>query len=528
MIYSWGTDTVAKQVDSQTVALCRFRYVGFAFIFNFVWQRKWFLQGRDRALDREVGPDEIELAYGPGSVPSPGIWRRFSAVMAVGAVLVAMAVSASVEALFPGDGEPSGIAAGGVAAVDREADDQQRPGDEAADTDTETGGDTDPGGSIEPDGDTEPGGDTGPVAVAALEAGSSETAADGGQADSSASSSSSSSGDGDGDGAGKDPGAETTPTRSADQTSTGREPSTASVDGVATVLEMVSDDNVMTVDLSNPAGELAVVTVDHVYSTAQVRYNAGLGYAHRSGNVAAQPGSKLVVVDLQLLTLTQYGSYSDGTFRLLDETGRLYGPYDDVRIGTNSGKLLNEHLLFEVPADLLSFTFQAGVPDGQQAGEQAAWRVSLAPGDVSGFRPTTALIEEGPAEVVRTSDSEIGSLSTEDPEELGSFQVLGAEVAADTGGAVPDPGFQWIVVEVQAVSQYRYGRIRDEGFRLQADGEWYPPLVQINQQAGLGDVVIMQLPFEVPIGVDSATLEIGNPVDWPGGGQRATWQLTLP
>lgn len=127
MFYGWGTDHRTKQVDDSTVAVCRFRYVSLMFVFAFVWQRRWFLQGRDRTLDREVTPDEIEHLYGPGSVPSPGLWRRFGALFTAGAFVLLGLGSATVGALVDnGDGS---VATADPVAVPVDADSTTPDGD---------------------------------------------------------------------------------------------------------------------------------------------------------------------------------------------------------------------------------------------------------------------------------------------------------------------------------------------------------------------------------------------------------------
>ncbi len=471
MIYGWGTDHRTKQLDESTVAVCRFKYVSLAFIFSFVWQRRWFLQGRDRAMDREVTADEIEAVYGPGSAPSPGVWKRFGGFITVGAFLVYALVFSAVGSLIGDDDET--LAAGDEAVAEFAGDlSSEEVAEPAADQDLDQPATDEPiSGEPEPDDDV---------------------------AD---------------DPAAEDPG---------DETAT---ESGSAVDALG-VVTLVGDSNLISVDMGDLVDEYGELTIDGIYATKGIYYSAGVGMIHRSGEIEAADQSKLVVVDYQMLFTSDIGNFSSEAFRLIDDSGRIYDPLVDFHSMVWAGSLYNEHVVFEVPADLMTFTFQGGALDSMRDGFQAQWEVELQPGDISSVLPDESPVVEGPATFERITESEVGNGSLRLLDDVASLTILDAVVQERVDGDAPDLGFKWLLVDVQIIGVDR-GLIGNEAFRVGADNEWFPEPRQINDDIQVGGVWSGLLMFEIPVAATEAVFEFGTPAHWESG-ERTQYRLTLP
>ncbi len=485
MIYGWGTDHKTSQLDESTVAVCRFRYVSLAFIFSFVWKRQWFLQGRDRALDREVTADEINSIYGPGSAPTPGLWRRYGVLFTGGALLAYLVVGSTVQTVF-GDGEL--VAADSLAVA--------QPADNALASAAVDG----PQDEVEP----------AAPATAAVE----ERTADATQAPSPAD--------------GEDDGLDAEGIASTDVGTT-----PAGVDGFATRIELVGDNNIMSTDVANPADEdLAELTVDGIHTTSQTFYAAGIAQNYRSGDVIAEEGNKLVVVDIQMLVTSQFGNINEGAFRIVDpEAGVIYS--HSVAYHTSdlwAGTLFNERLVFEVPASLMAFEFQAGSMDSQRDGLQVKYEVELEAGDIGPYAYVDKPFNEGPVSAELLSDDNIGSPSIgpgADTDWLASIEILSVEVAGKVGPEAPLPGHKWLVVDTQIVGASTFARLANESIHVLADGEWYPTPEQINESVGGGKVWSGPLVFQIPAEVEEAVLKMGPFAHWAEG-DRVEYRLELP
>ena len=469
MIYGWGTDNATKQVDDWTEVTCRYRYVTLMFIFSLVWNRRWFLHGRDRAMDREVTPEEIKQLFGPDAVPSPGLWRRFGVLLSVGAFVAVAAVSAAVGAIT-GDGGQTAAGDGAVAEPvgDLASEPVTEPSDATQDDPdaTENLGDDD-GTADNTTGGAEP------------QAGSAATAATGG-----------------------------------------------TVEQVAESIVQVSESNLISTDPTDPTEEIGELTIDTVYST-DASY----------GGFTPEPGSKLVVIDVQLLVSpnTSIGAGAsnlvEDVFRLVDDDGRIHQPVESWNELGFPGEVVNRSFTFEVPVDLAAFALEVGVTADQRDGYTARYEVTLVDGPIAAYLPPDTAVSEGAVTATLTSESAVGEADpsipySRLPASAVDYTVLDGQTAARIGPDSADPGHKWLILNLQVEGVTIASNLKGSALRVSAGGERYSPVNDINLFIQAGEVADVQAVFQIPAGAQTATLELGSPEGWIG--ERATYDLALP
>ncbi len=92
MFYGWGKSTDNWPLADGNTVVCSYSYFSLMFIFQVMFNKKWYVMGDQRSLDREMTRAELEAAYGE-DVPKPGIWRQYGLLLTIAAIVVFTMVS---------------------------------------------------------------------------------------------------------------------------------------------------------------------------------------------------------------------------------------------------------------------------------------------------------------------------------------------------------------------------------------------------------------------------------------------------
>ena len=192
--------------------------------------------------------------------------------------------------------------------------------------------------------------------------------------------------------------------------------------------------------------------------------------------------------------------------------------------------------------------FVAGCADGSTSGlaDSAAQDDARSTGDASLADPSssTAAAGVGDAEPAISSvasqeappTESIGQVTSDDSGEAslnpgnptGSKAQVTIDAVRSTSQAfdtTASDGSKFVSVEFQTLGLEK-GAFLEQAFRLQAEGEWYSPLNNINQSIAVGEIINQEVIFEVPETARDLVLEVGA-LPAIGEGWTSTYQIIL-
>lgn len=240
----------------------------------------------------------------------------------------------------------------------------------------------------------------------------------------------------------------------------------------------------------------------------------------------AVPGEKFLVIDYQLLGAKGGAHVHNSTFRV-DVDGLLYSPtLSKINNIISAGEVFNELVIFTVPSNTTEFRLEAGVLDPLGDGYQASWVMYLEPA----LAPAPAERFAGPG---RTGTSRLISademftgvpgMTVQHPL---AIEVTKVVEAVKIGPDVADPGFKFVIVDVQIVGTRSLANIRSIAFRMMANEALYPPLTKLNDALSAGEVWQGSMVFHVPADVTDFELEVGVPEGLVEG-HRALFEISF-
>ena len=453
MIYGWGTNHVTKKVDDMTEVTCRYRYVSLMFIFSLVWNRRWFLQGRDRAMDREVTPTEIEQLYGPDAVPSPGLWRRFGVLLSLGAFLAIAAVSATVGALTDNDGGGE-TATAGEPVAEPVADVASEQTDEQADDDPS---ETTPAATTEPD--------DGAQATTVAPATNGPTIEQG-----------------------------------AESITLVSDSNLISTDATGPIEEIgeLTVDAVHGTDAahngSSPAAGSKFVIVDFQI-LVQPLTSTGAGGVNVLDDVFR-------LVDADGRAYQSVADWSD-----LRKPGHVVNRSTAFEVPADLTTFALEVGVPTGQADGYTARYDITLTDGPiDATSAVSDDIDITEGPITATLTSTDTIGE----------ADPGLPYSALPSSAVAYTVLDGRTAAKIGPDAADAGHKWLIVNLQVESTAPAANVGDAAVRVLTEGERYSPVNTINEFVRAGEVVDIQAVFQIPAAATAATLELGSPAGWEG------------
>lgn len=283
-------------------------------------------------------------------------------------------------------------------------------------------------------------------------------------------------------------------------------------------ISLTSEENLISTHMRTPTKGRALLTVDAVITTKQY-----------GENVAAD-SNKFVIVQYQLLGV-EGGNIFDESFRVLTD-GQTFSPVSGINEIAENGKPLNSEVVFELPSSSQELVFEGGVPEGSVDGFTTRYQIQLKPYDpanpVEGPAPTVSddVAEAEAASITLVTDDDVMSFKPQNIDRgRGSLRVLGASSTIKIDGDGSGPLLKFVVVEFELQST-ESNNLFDNAFRLEAGGELYPTLTNINEVPEPGAVVRGSIVFMVPRDIFEFGFEGGVPELWTDG-ERARYKIVF-
>lgn len=288
-----------------------------------------------------------------------------------------------------------------------------------------------------------------------------------------------------------------------------------SVEAESIDITLLTDEAIMSTNPGTPDRGSAELTVDGAVTTEKI------------DAVGATEGFKFVIVDYQMAGLDS-GNFFDQAFRLQADD-EWYPPLSDINEIVRAGGVFNGEVVFEVPADVESVILEGGFPtalgdEGFTAqfqivfagtGDETAAPTDDSDDDAAGGEPSA--IEAVAWDINQVSDGDLMSTNPSTPTRgSGRLSVDGAITTAKIEAVGAAAGFKFVIIDYQLAGT-ESGNFFDQSFRLQSEGEWYQPQVDINEIVRPGEVFNGQLVFEIPEEAGTVLLEGGMPLGSPDG-----------
>ncbi len=246
------------------------------------------------------------------------------------------------------------------------------------------------------------------------------------------------------------------------------------------------------------------------------------------GDLAPGSGAKLLIVDVSIHPVDG-GNLFDEAFRVhVGDT--TISPAIRINTTLSLGQVFNDVVVFEIPADATTVTFEGGLPESQGPARRATYELALEPGQPEMVTMDDAAVEATTTAIELISPDAAFNLQPDDAE-WGTLEIVSVTSTLQTFDATASSDTRLIVVEF-AMTVGRGGNFFDEAFRMQVDGEWYDPVTQLNTTVDEGEVVNGTMTFDVPRTGDPVVLEAGFPsvvadFDWPWDLRTATFEITF-
>ncbi len=284
----------------------------------------------------------------------------------------------------------------------------------------------------------------------------------------------------------------------------------------ATATDIVLTSATMEMNTQPDDEEWGLLQVSDAYATIE------------EGDLAAAEDTKLVVIEIEL-TMGQSGNVFDDAFRLRADD-RWYSPVADLNQTAGVGQVINTAVVFEIPRSPTSLTLEGGLPESLGVGRRASYDITLTPGPRSVPDISNDDVERTASKIQLASST--AEMNTQpDDEEWALLAIPSAYSTVIDGDHTATTTTKLVIIEIE-LTIGQSGNVFDDAFRLQADGEWYSPINDINKTGKVGEIINDQLVFEIPRPPTSLTLEGGIPnalttYDWPHDLRTTTYELTL-
>ncbi len=260
-----------------------------------------------------------------------------------------------------------------------------------------------------------------------------------------------------------------------------------------------SAETAMTIDTGEPEGGFGNLTVDGGRATAKIE------------DTSAGPDHKFLIVDFQLLGVER-DNFFDHALRIETE-GEWYGSIVSFNEILTAGEVYNGSVIFRVPRSATDFVLEGGMPERWADGLRTTVSFSLwdpAEG-IEADEPNDSAevaIEAEATDVSLIGDEDRMTIDPELPRGFGRLTIDRVYTTAKIEQDGAKEGFKFLLVDYQLLGIER-DNFFDEAFRLEAGGELYSPLNNINEIIAAGEVYNGTLVFEVPAGTTMARLESG-------------------
>lgn len=272
----------------------------------------------------------------------------------------------------------------------------------------------------------------------------------------------------------------------------------------------VGGQNLMSTDVERPADGWAELTVRGAYATS-VR-----------GESTAGPGEKYLVVEYQVLGLSQYALLNPSSFRV-NADGVYYSPTaGTLNLDLPAGRIIRWNVVFTIPADVAAFRLEAGAADPDGDGYQANFDMTLSAAQA----PAEPVYVTGPdetGEVTKLSELAEFTGSPGNPEQPPlEIEIIEARVTFE---AAP-PGVKFVSVEAQVTSKSGLTYLSKDAFRIATDGELFGGRGDLGETLIAGESWIGTMWFTVPADASTFELEVGVPAIMENG-HRAVFEITF-
>lgn len=489
MIYGWGRKNKSWPMPDGRQLVAEYNYGSVLFIFKVAWKRTYTIIGRDRAMDQKITREELEKVYGDGNVPDIGLFERFGVFFAMAGIIVFAVLFSIVQSIGGGGESTTETASDPVAAVvspvDDEVVEQEQLTDSTVAESRDDAADSEEASAASETADADAGATDAPAE--ADEAADDQDAAAAVGADDV----------GDEDGAVE----AATP---------------AVVYQEATDIVLVSDTDFASTNLNSPTQGWAQSQVHGAFATtAEVR------------EVVPAAGEKIVAIEYQLINVTSTLNVQSPAFRLITDE-LAFAPLNRINELINGGDVINTTVYFSVPVDAIEFRYEMGPLDPLADGFQAAYEFTLTDAEPPAD-PVRYDAPDAEHTAVLVSDSNVAAGASNSPGRAGvEVEVLGVTTTARIEANAADPGFKFVMIEIQTTAIANSSNVQTGAFRLSAGGEIYGPArgARINDLINTGDILRVTMPFEVPADVEAAELIVGAPRALDEG-LRAVFQIDL-
>ncbi len=269
------------------------------------------------------------------------------------------------------------------------------------------------------------------------------------------------------------------------------------VDAIIGDIQVTSPDARMTMDTGEPTGGWGTLTVHGGMATAKI------------DDVNAGPDFKFLAVDLQVLGQERDNLF-DQAFRV-EADGELYQTITSVNEVLAPGEVYNSTLLFRVPRETMDFVLEAGVPERWTDGLRATVSFSLwdpSEGVTEEAADAGIAVEAEATSIALVGDEQRMTTDPSDPRGWGSLIIDRANTTAKIEQDGARDGFKFLIVEYQLLGGER-DNFFDQAFRVEANGELYSPLNNINEVVSPGEVFNGVVVFEIPLSAVEIRFEGG-------------------
>ena len=479
MIYGWGRKNKSWAMPDGRHLVCDYNYFSLLFIIRLVWKRRWHVVGNNRDMDQQVTREQLAQIYGDQKVPDLGLFERFGIFFVIGGIVVLGLLSAGFQALTGDDGSTTETANAPVAAV-------VSPEPES--------------GEIEPLTDST-------VAEAAASAGDpaveEQAVAEGAASDAAQ--------------ADTDADAAVVQAEADDGAAEASEAPTPPVSYQQAVeITLVSDTDFASTNVGSPTQGWSRTWVHGAFSTTGP-----------VGELAPPVGEKIVGIEYQLLGVSPLANVQSSAFRLFADELQYSSVAPRINDVSRTGGVFNSVIYFSVPEDATTFRFEMGTLDPLEDGFQAAYELTFEDADPPADPERYTAPDAEHSATLISEDNVASGVPANPSRSPYEIDVLSVVTTARIEAETPDPGFKFLLVEVEALS-LNLGNLQTAAFRVSARGELYGVVsgVSVNELLQAGEVVRLMLPFQVPSSVEELEFEVGVPETFDEG-QRAAFQVDL-
>lgn len=277
------------------------------------------------------------------------------------------------------------------------------------------------------------------------------------------------------------------------------------VAAVASQITLTSDDNEMNTQPDDQ--EWGHLIVSDAYATLT------------EDDFIAGADTKLLVVEVEII-MGKGGNVFEQAFRLqADDT--WYSPLNNLNQTTDIGEVVNDRVIFQIPRGSTTVTLEGGLPASLGVGRRATYDITLTPGQRDVPVVPDEEVEATATNIALASPS--NQMSTQpDDKEHALLEITGAHTTLIEGDYTATTTTKLVVIDIE-LTTVQQGNVFNQAFRLQADGEWYSPISNLNLTTSVGEVHNDTIYFDVPRHANEITLEAG----FPEALSKDRWDIPL-